>query len=412
MSRSVDPRVDRWRPCWPRVGSLELWSFLTVLPIAACGMFGLIAFTPDRASVGIAARRTPPGRAPSVLPAPPVVSPVVYADIVPDDARLSNAAVPLVGGRLAPAPSFFFEGSKGDLSSAQTCLAAAIWYEAGDDPEGERAVAQVVINRVRHPAFPKTICGVVFQGAERSTGCQFTFTCDGSLSRKPSPEAWERAKAIADAALRGHVFKPVGTATHYHTDWVVPYWRDSLDKIAVVHTQIFYRWKGGWGLPHAFVGQLQPYEILDPRLIGLAGSGQPAANSVGDRQADGARAAASAGDLVSLTVPGISEADLKGNIVRLMDAGKGQYVLQLDPSAFPGSYALVAYGICKESSDCVVMGWRSSDAVPRSLPILPTGMRGLSFLYRKSSVTKTEKPYWNCQQMARRDPADCLPMTD
>ncbi|MCZ3110870.1 cell wall hydrolase, partial [Acinetobacter baumannii] len=63
------------------------------------------------------------------------------------------------------------------------CMAAAVLYEAGDDAVGQRAVAQVVINRVRHPAFPKTICAVVFQGSDRATGCQFTFTCDGALVR-------------------------------------------------------------------------------------------------------------------------------------------------------------------------------------------------------------------------------------
>ena len=103
---------------------------------------------------------------------------------------------------------------------------------------------QTVLNRVRHPAFPATVCGVVFQGSERSTGCQFTFTCDGALARQPSAAAWARARALAEQALDGAVDERVGNATHYHTDWVVPYWRTSLDKIAQVETHIFDRWRG------------------------------------------------------------------------------------------------------------------------------------------------------------------------
>lgn len=138
---------------------------------------------------------------------------------------------------------------------ATDCLAAAIYYEAASESElGQRAVAQVVLNRVRHPAFPKSICGVVYQGMERSTGCQFTFTCDGSLARRPSEAGWARARRIALAALDGKVEPIVGTATHYHTDWVVPYWAPSLDKITMIGAHIFYRWKGFWGHRAAFDG--------------------------------------------------------------------------------------------------------------------------------------------------------------
>lgn len=138
---------------------------------------------------------------------------------------------------------------------AADCLAAAIYYEAASESEqGQRAVAQVVLNRVRHPAFPKSVCGVVYQGMERTTGCQFTFTCDGSLARRPSESGWERAHRIALAALAGRVEPSVGTATHYHTDWVVPYWAPSLDKITMIGAHIFYRWKGYWGHRAAFDG--------------------------------------------------------------------------------------------------------------------------------------------------------------
>jgi hypothetical protein len=134
-----------------------------------------------------------------------------------------------------------------------TCLTAAVYYEAATESlDGQRAVAQVVLNRLRHPAYPNSVCGVVFQGSERSTGCQFTFTCDGALARAPNPAAWSRAQSVASAALSGSVYAPVGWATHYHTNWVVPYWSASLVKIANVGTHIFYRWEGGWGRPPAF----------------------------------------------------------------------------------------------------------------------------------------------------------------
>lgn len=139
--------------------------------------------------------------------------------------------------------------------SAVDCLTAAIYYEAASESlTGQRAVAQVVLNRVRHPAYPKSVCGVVYQGSERRTGCQFSFTCDGSLARTPSRTGWDRARGVAVAALAGYVELSVGTATHYHTTWVVPYWAWSLDKITVVGAHIFYRWKGFWGHRAAFNG--------------------------------------------------------------------------------------------------------------------------------------------------------------
>jgi hypothetical protein len=136
---------------------------------------------------------------------------------------------------------------------ALECLTSAVYYEAGQEStDGQRAVAQVVLNRVRHPAFPASVCGVVYQGSTRPTGCQFTFTCDGSLARQPMASAWARAREVAKAALSGAVYGPAGHATHYHANYVVPYWAASLAKNAVVGAHIFYRWAGSWGRPAAF----------------------------------------------------------------------------------------------------------------------------------------------------------------
>ncbi|MFL6734967.1 MAG: cell wall hydrolase, partial [Sphingomicrobium sp.] len=157
------------------------------------------------------------------------------------------------GPNPAAAPFRLAAASTATRQRALECLTSAVYYEAGSqDADGQRAVAQVVLNRVRHPAFPANVCGVVYQGSTRATGCQFTFTCDGSLMRRPSIDGWARARKIAEAALAGAVYAPVGYATHYHANYVVPYWASSLVKNAVVGAHIFYRWTGGWGRPLAF----------------------------------------------------------------------------------------------------------------------------------------------------------------
>lgn len=158
-------------------------------------------------------------------------------------------------GTTAPlaAPSLRITGSDRDHVRAQQCMTQAIYYEAASESDsGQRAVAQVVLNRVAHPAYPRSVCGVVYQGSERTTGCQFTFTCDGSLARRPSQGAWNRASRIAREALAGVVYARVGTATHYHTLAVNPYWASSLETVGVVGAHIFYRWPGSAGRPSAF----------------------------------------------------------------------------------------------------------------------------------------------------------------
>jgi hypothetical protein len=181
------------------------------------------------------------------------------------DAAPAPAAAP--GGDLAPAAHL--DGAPGepgpaakamamnvnpiDRARALSCMTAAIYYEAASEPDaGQRAVAQVVLNRMAHPGFPKTVCGVVYQGSARASGCQFTFTCDGSLARVPAAYFWRRAQDVAQAALAGYVFTPVGLATHYHTFAVHPYWADSLDFIGQIGAHRFYRMAGPAGDPLAF----------------------------------------------------------------------------------------------------------------------------------------------------------------
>ncbi len=146
----------------------------------------------------------------------------------------------------------FSRGTFEDQARALQCLTAAIYYEAASEPDGgQRAVAQVVLNRVAHPAYPKTVCGVVYQGSERPS-CQFSFACDGSLARRPVAQFWERARRVAADALAGMVYAPVGLATHYHTSAIHPYWADSLSFIGTIGAHRFYRWGGSAGRPAAF----------------------------------------------------------------------------------------------------------------------------------------------------------------
>lgn len=236
-SLTLSSRLFRLKPRWPR---------LTVSGETAAVMLGSVLVF---ASV-VAASRNFTAPAAAAPPAPPSMA---VRPLAPQQAVAVNAAIPLSDTVNPAAEPFQFRGSEAARAQATTCLASAIYYEAGrEGPDGARAVAQVVLNRVRHPAFPSTICGVVFQGSTRATGCQFTFTCDGSLSRRPDAAGWRRARDLAAAAIRGAVYAPVGWATHYHANYVVPYWAASLAKNAVVGAHLFYHWNGDWGRGNAF----------------------------------------------------------------------------------------------------------------------------------------------------------------
>jgi len=169
------------------------------------------------------------------------------------EAQRLNAAMAPASGALRPALPFVFKGSAQDRRRALRCLTQAVYYEAALEPEnGQAGVAQVVLNRVRDPNYANTVCGVVFEGAERVTGCQFSFTCDGSLGQAPVGWAWDRARKVAERALNGAVAQEVGTATHYHADYVHPWWAPTVAKVTQIGAHIFYRWKGVYGETAAF----------------------------------------------------------------------------------------------------------------------------------------------------------------
>jgi len=184
-------------------------------------------------------------------------------------ASLADDAAPAL---VTAAPPFLAQmQSNDDGARAAECLTAAVYYEARSESlDGQRAVAQVVLNRVRDRAFPHSVCGVVYQGSNRRTGCQFSFTCDGSMARRRDPYAWERARAVAEAALAGSVYAPVGAATFYHTNAILPWWASSLSRIGSVGAHIFYRWRG------AMEGALSfraAYAGVEPGVPATAGDG-------------------------------------------------------------------------------------------------------------------------------------------
>ncbi len=131
----------------------------------------------------------------------------------------------------------------------QKCLAEGIYFEArGEKLEGQAAVAQVILNRVRNPTFPNTVCGVVYQNVTWRNRCQFSFACDGKKERINSPSHWRTAKDIALAVSAGKIWlEDVGSSTHYHAVYVRPRWARSMQRKTRIGLHIFYRtYGGGW----------------------------------------------------------------------------------------------------------------------------------------------------------------------
>ncbi|WP_236559148.1 cell wall hydrolase [Sphingomonas sp. T1] len=207
-------------------------------------------------------------------------------------------------GVVAGRPFSMTRTSAADRARALFCLTTAIYYEAASEPDaGQRAVAQVILNRVRHPAFPASVCGVVYQGPHSGgapTACQFSFACDGATAHAPARLAWVRAERNAAMALAGYVYTPVGLATHYHTYAVTPLWSRSLVMTAVVGAHFFHRWKGYWGTAAAFNQHYLGGEPLPGRATGAAFAALP--TTARPDIADGARGASGSGVVMSATV--------------------------------------------------------------------------------------------------------------
>jgi len=249
------------------IGRLDRRTAMTIGAIAVVALLALaVALLSARQAASAASVTIPLARA-NALVAATTGEKAVEMQAIGEQAKLINAALPFAGGPVHSAQPFAAGGNDLDQRRALLCLTQAVYYEAGFEPlDGRRAVAQVVLNRLRHPAFPKSVCGVVYQGAGGRV-CQFTFVCDGALYRAPELGAWRQAEAIARAALGGYVESAVGEATHYHADYVAPRWAPLLAKVAQIGQHIFYRWPGGWGQPAAFNGRYigEPRDPLSMR---------------------------------------------------------------------------------------------------------------------------------------------------
>ncbi len=174
-------------------------------------------------------------------------------DALVGDAPFDDAKAPIDFANGGAARPFVMRAGSVEHSRALKCLTDAIYYEAANEPDaGQRAVAQVILNRMRHPTYPNSVCGVIYQGSERASGCQFSYSCDGSMARIPAGAAWQRAGRVAAQALAGSVYAPVGMATHYHATYVYPYWAPSLNFVGTIGAHRFYTWKGSAGRKSAF----------------------------------------------------------------------------------------------------------------------------------------------------------------
>jgi hypothetical protein len=188
--------------------------------------------------------------------------------VPPEPTRLT--AAPIIPTPRTGAPAFTPAiRSEGDAARALECLTAAVYYEARSEPDaGQRAVAQVVLNRVRDRAFPASVCGVVYQ--RTATVCQFSFACDGSMNRSRDYAAWARARAVAEAAYGGEVYAPVGGSTHFHTAAISPWWAPSLARVGQIGAHVFYGWRramaGALSFRRAYSG-FEPGSVPKSTLI-------------------------------------------------------------------------------------------------------------------------------------------------
>ncbi len=132
------------------------------------------------------------------------------------------------------------------VAAEYLCMSQAVYYEAGSEStSGQLAVGEVITNRVRDHRYPNSVCEVVYQGATRTTGCQFTFTCDGAMDRKPVGRRWAKAQLVASQVMMGLNEERTGEATHYHATYVDPVWNSGLIRTSRIGAHIFYRFPRG-----------------------------------------------------------------------------------------------------------------------------------------------------------------------
>ena len=187
----------------------------------------------QRAEALAALRYAPPAPPVSYLPrGPELRRPYLTSSIAPTPARLPRR---LLEQRTTPKTTW--------LQDELTCLSTAIYFEArGESYLGQVGVAQVILNRVASPAYPDTICDVVYQNAHVRNACQFSFACDGIRDVIDEPRAWRWAKRVARSVLfRQNRIVNLREATNYHATYVSPGWAGHMRRLIRIGLHVFYR---------------------------------------------------------------------------------------------------------------------------------------------------------------------------
>ncbi|MBV7266316.1 cell wall hydrolase [Erythrobacter ani] len=296
---------------------------------------------------------------------------------------------------LLPSRPFKYSGSTGDRNKAIDCLAFASWYEAGDRPSDQRAVMQTILNRVSHAAFPNSVCGVVFEGSHLQTGCQFTFTCDGSIqARTPSDRAMDRARKLAEEALNGRVDQSIGTATHYHANYVDPWWAGRLDRVAIVGPHIFYKWRGSAGV----IGKQRRLEtevefremVAKRREQDLAGI---------DANVGGEQAAQLALAPYNAPSPATAVRPISSNT----------HYTTVENIEANGRWALSALKTCRGRKSCQILGYGTGAEAARNRDAPLSARHRPLFLFVRDAASGMEIALWDCERVTRKNSAQCLP---
>ena len=325
---------------------------------------------------------------------------VILSQLAADDAQARNAAVGFAEAGPGKATPFSFRGSSADRARARDCLALAGMAEAGGGDGDQRAVMQVILNRVRHPAFAKTVCGVVFEGSQRPTGCQFSFTCDGSLARRYSDAAWRAARARADEMLAGAIDATVGNATHFHANYVYPWWSDKLDKVAQVGPHIFFRWRGFWGTRNALSARYGGGEPDPLRLQGTALT-VATANPLPTLMQGGEAVRSITTELVNQTT--------EGGDATPSSPGAGIHFVLVSPSDAPAALVDKARSLCGSEGYCRVQGWSDANNIPAKLPLTEEARRSVRFSFVSASANAAEAIFFDCRTFPAPDVGTCLP---
>ena len=370
---------------------------LVLLPFVLLALFGGTSGPVDRPSQDHIPMERP---APGVTDLPATGDDtVILSELTATDAQARNAAVEFAAIGPGRATPFDFRGNTADRTRARDCLALAGMAEAGGNDSDQRAVMQVVLNRVRHPAFAKSICGVVFEGSQRPTGCQFSFTCDGSLARRYSDAAWRAARARADEMLGGATDASVGNATHFHADYVYPWWSDQLDKVAKVGPHIFFRWRGFWGSRNALSasyggGEPDPLRLQETALAIAAANPLPTLLQGGEA-------------VRSITTETVAQP------VDTVDVpsspGAGVHFVLVSPGDSPAALVERARGLCLGEGYCRVQGWSDAAKIPADLPLTDEARRTLRFSFVAANANSQEAVFFDCRTFPAPAIGTCLP---